>query len=277
MKEGLIMTIPAWQYLFSMSLYMVILYGFHEMSRKYIKGATLFFLLTLFTFPLWIQNLDGWFRIGKTLIVLIPINFVNIVRLSFQRKEHGWESLRKNWVLWVFYLILSLNIVEASIKDLSLGNYFNTISGFILCLTIPLPQKAWCVGTEKDDYYDLIADLPFAWSLLYTTWNAAFVYAENPGYLASSICILTVPIIRSFYKKRYDLWMSARAYTLGLHIFIRATYDVFTPIMDSSAWSNDRAVYIWSLINLVLHAGYLIMWLISFYKKKTSKRKMNYV
>lgn len=267
------MNIPVWQYILSMSIYVIVLYVFHEISRKYMKSIAVFFFLTLFTFPLWIENLDNWFRIGKTLLVLIPLNFVNLVRFNFKRKKHGWKNLKKDWVLWIFYMILLANIVEASLKDITLGNYFNAISGFILCITIPLPPKAWSIETKKDKYYDLIAYLPILWILLYTTWNAAFVYAENSGYLASSICILAVPVIRSLYKKRSDLWMSARAYTLGLHIFIRATYDIFTPIMDSTAWANEKALYFWGLINIFLHVGYLIVWILKIFKDRAEKSK----
>ena len=163
-----------------------------------------------------------------------------------------------------------MNIIEASFKDLALGNYFNGFAGLLLCVSIPLPNKGWRIGNKEDKYFDLIADLPLVWSILYTTWNIAFVYGENPGYIASSLCILAVPIIRCFVNRRTDLWMSARAYTLGVHIFIRATYDIFTPLIDSSSWGNQQLVVIFGVINLLLVVGYTIFWVVSGIKSKPS-------
>ncbi|MTI71339.1 MAG: hypothetical protein FH751_13915 [Firmicutes bacterium] len=264
------MDIPVWQYILSIAVYTAILYVVHELSRKYLKGATVFFILAIFTFPLWLNNLDGWFRWGKTLIVLIPTCFTNLVRLSNRSKKEGWEFLRKEWPLYILYIVLNLNIIEASLKDLALGNYFNAISGFLLCITIPLPKKSWRISGS---YGDLIADFPLMWCFLYTTWNACFVYAENPGYLASSICILLVPEIVSIIKGRSDLWLSARVYTLAFHLFIRATYDIFTPIMDSSSWANENVVSIWGIINIIVHISFAIWWFTKGNIKNNTKAK----
>ncbi len=251
----------------SMILYMLILYFLHEVFRKYVYIALFFFLAALFTFPLWENNLgDQWFRWVKTLSVLIPLLILNLSRISQNKEGSFWNLFNKKWVLWFLWVVVAVNITEATIKDFELGNIFNALCGIILIITMPLANKAWSLG-GKEGNNDLIVEFSFLWSFLYTIWNAAFVYAENPGFLASSICILTIPVLRTLINKRTDLWMSARAYTLGVHITIRALYDIFSPVMDSSSWANQNVLYFWGLINLIIHVLFIGIWLYQKVKK----------
>jgi hypothetical protein len=262
------MNISIWQYLVSMSIYIGLLLILVELMRKHYKITAIFWLLSLLTFPLWFEQLDGWFRWAKTLSVLLPtaiiVGFGRIA--NYEKREGWWKFFRKDWVLWSLYGILGLNILEASLKDLALGNYFNAISGLILIVTIPLfkskktKKRGWAFSKEKPG--DLLAYTDPMWNFLYTTWNIAFVYAENPGFAASSFCILLAAELYPVLKKRPELYVTARVYTLAIHILIRATYDIFTPIMDSSQFANSHVVYYWGLINLVLHVPYLFWFFI---------------
>ncbi len=259
------MEIAASQYIFIMSAYVALLFVLHELSRKYTKGALIVYTLTLITFPLWAGNLEGWFRWGKTIIVVLPTIFLCLARVyHLKGKKPGFFG--KPGVFWFFWLMVALNIFWASWKDIELGNWFNAISGFILIVTMPIPMRNWRIDRKKEGTADLITDFPLAWCFLYTTWNAAFVYAEHPSYLASSICILLVPEIYSIIMKRSDLWLSARVYTLCIHLLIRASYPGVFDTIDSSAWANQSAVEIWGIINIVLHVPFLIWWFTKGYK-----------
>jgi len=254
----------------SMVFYMLFLFLFLEYTREKQGFYKWFTILALFTFPLWFLNLSSWFRWAKTISILIPLCFVSYVRIANDGKHNDiLASLRKQWPMWILYGVLILNIAEATLKDLTGGNYFNAICGLILCITIPLPTKHWRIATNdgKNSFAELIADLPLAWCLLYVTWNAAFVYAENITFFASSLCILIVPEIWMFFKKRTDLWLMGRIYTLGVHILIRACYDIFTPIMNSGAWYNESFLYYWGMLNLALHMIYLAYWFVKLRKK----------
>ncbi|ATD55986.1 hypothetical protein [Clostridium chauvoei] len=266
-------TIPAWQYIFSMIIYTAILYVIVELSRKYLKATTIVGILILFTFPLWIKTFgNDWFRLGKVLIVIIPTTcFVNVLRINNKYDGKGIAFLKKNWVLWALYVILFCNILEASIKDFTLGNYFNFIAGILCCITIPLPPKNWRFGA-KEGFGELICDIPLMWCLLYTTWNMGFVYAENTGFFASSLCILAVPEIYSIIRKRSDLWLHARVYTLAAHMFIRATFgDIFNPIMGSIAWRNEAIIPWIGIFNMVFAIAYTIWW----FRKLNIDKKQN--
>jgi len=246
--------------------------------RKHYKFAAIFWILALLTFPLWSSQLEGWFRWAKTFSVLIPTAIVvGLGRIAQHEKREGWwKFFRKDWVLWSLYGVLGLNILEAALKDLAMGNYFNAISGFILIVTIPLfkskknKKNGWEISSKKPG--DLLVYTDPMWNFLYTTWNIAFVYAENPGFAASSLCILLAAELYPVIKKRPELYVTARVYTLAVHILIRATYDIFTPLMDSSAFANDNVVYYWGLINIVLHVPYLFWF---FIREKKHKRITN--
>lgn len=254
----------------SMIFYMLFLFLFLEYSREKQDFYKWFSVVAICSFPLWFLNLDSWFRWAKTISILIPLLFFSFVRIANDGKHKDkMNTLKKKWPMWVLYAILMLNIAEAMLQDLSSGNYFNAICGLILCVTIPLPTKHWRVGKNdgKNTFAEILADLPLGWCILYVIWNAAFVYGENISYFASSVCILLVPQIWMFFKKRVDLWLMARVYTLALHLLIRACYDIFTPVMDSSAWFNERFLYYWGAFNLVLHVIYLGYWFVKYRNK----------
>ena len=257
------MALDVLSYIVSMSIYTLFLFLFLEYTREKQKFYKWFFILALLSIPLWFINLHSFFRWAKSISVLLPICFVSFVRISNDGSHKDvMMSLKKKWPLWLLYLILNLNIIEAVKQGFELGNYFNAISGIILCITIPLPTKHWRIAKHdgKKNFAELIADLPLAWCLLYVTWNAAFVYSENTTFFASSVCILLAPEIWMLVKKRTDLWLMGRIYTLAIHILIRSSYDIFTPIMDSTLWYNESVAYFWGLGNLVLHVGYLVYW-----------------
>ena len=216
----------------------------------------------MFTFPLWFAQLEGWFRWVKVISVLLPTALiVGPARIAnFDQLGGWWKVFRKDWVLWFLYGVLGLNILEATLKDMALHNYLNASVGVILILTMPLykyiGKKANGWEFSKEEPGDLLAYTHPMWNFLYTTWNIVFVYSENPGFAASSLSILLAAELYPVIKKRPELYVTARIYTLAMHMLIRATYDIFTPIMDSSQFYNEAAVYYWGLVNLIIAIPY---------------------
>lgn len=274
---------PALSFIVSMLVYLLFLVMFLDFTREKQSFYKWFFILALFTFPLWFLNLHSWFRWAKTISVLIPTCFVSFIRIANDgNHENTMHSLRKKWPLWILYVVLMLNIAEATLTDFEMGNVLNAICGVILCVTIPLPTKHWRIGKNDgtNTFAELIADLPLTWCLLYVTWNAAFVYAENTTYFASSLCILIAPEIWMFLRKRTDLWLMGRVYTLAIHILIRSSYDIFTPVMDSTLWFNPAVLKWWGGVNIILHCTYLIYWFFAYrskdYELKYSQESYGY-
>jgi hypothetical protein len=269
------MNIPVWQYVVSMGAYILFLLLLVEGMRRTPRLTTAIWILSLITAPLWASNLEGWFRWAKTLSVLVPTAIiVGGARFAWYYHNNTNKVLsffRKDWTLKVLYAVLFLNIFEATAKDLVAGNYFNFICGAILCITIPFPRYKngqrlyWAVSQDKNK--DVLFFSTAAWNFLYTTWNLAFVFGENPGYFASSFCILMAAELYPIIKGRPELYITARIFTLAFHILARAVDKDFFAVMDSSSWANPSLVYYWGAVNLVLHVPYVIWY---FNKKRNN-------
>ncbi|WP_170295504.1 hypothetical protein [Chengkuizengella sediminis] len=257
------MNIAIWPHVISMPIYFGILMFIISFFRRHYKLSAYFWIAMLFTFPLWmIGGVEGWFRWAKILSVLVPTIIVGFSRIAVYEDKKGkiWNFLKSEQFLWFFYAILFLNILEATIKDATMGNNFNALTGLLLCVTIPFAPKFWKITTSK--YGDLIAYTTASWNFLYTSWNACFVYAESPVYFASSLTILLAAEIYPIIKKRPELYITARVYTLAAHLVLRATFDVFPMTMDASSWFNTDVLHTWGLINFILIVPYLFwhMW-----------------
>ncbi|MEG2917468.1 MAG: hypothetical protein RR851_06030 [Clostridium sp.] len=253
-------SLPWWQYVLSMGGFIIFLLFLIDVMRKYPKFANIFWIGALFTFPLWIISggVVGWFRWAKTLSILLPIIFFNLCRIANYEKKKGkvWEAIQKKNVIWFFYAILFLNIMEATIKDVTLGNYYNALCGFLLCITIPYAPKFWKVTDEKPS--DIVGYTTVAWNFLYTTWNACFVFAESPIGFAGTCCILFAAELYPIIKKRPELYITSRVYTLAFYLLFRACFPSVIPsLMDASSWYNPQVLFYWGLANAIMIIPYV--------------------
>lgn len=258
------MQIQALQTALSMIAYFGFLLLVIAFMRKHYKFSAFFWVATLLTFPIWLMGgVVGWFRWAKILSVILPTIFLGFVRLATYEDHKGkvWDFIKKPWVLWFFYGILFLNIMEATVKDFTAGNIFNALCGFLLCVTLPFANTFWKFSKAK--HGDLIVYTTVMWNLAYTTWNACFVYGESPKYFAASLCILLAAEIYPILLNRPELYVIARVYTLATHLLIRACLpNLFPLVMDSSAWYNPDFMKIWGILNFVLIVPYVFwhMW-----------------
>lgn len=178
---------------------------------------------------------------------------------------------------WVLYFVLIINISEATIKDMTLGNYFNGVCGVFLLLSQPLPDLGYdgkrvtsfmgidsvqSLGKARASYFDFIYVLPFGWSLVYSTWNLCFCLDSRRSHFASAGAVLFVPLVRACYHRRYDMWMQSRVYTLALRYVLLAYYDVYDRWLDTTEWYDASTVEYWGLANMVLGALHFIWWVL---------------
>jgi hypothetical protein len=268
------------QYILAMGGYFVILLVITAFMRKNYKAANIIWIASLLTFPLWLNNVEGWFRWAKTLSVLLPTIIVGLSRVATIENKSGkfWELFQRQWVMWFLYGILFLNIMEATMKDFEMGYNLNALCGVILCLTIPYPGKFWNVGKNmnKGGYGDLVVYTTIGWNLLYTTWNACFVYGETGAYFASSLCIIFAAELYPIIKRRPELYVMTRVYTLATHILIRACWGgVFPQIMDASTWHNEQILQNWGVINGLICVPYALwfIWQLHTGKANTTFKK----
>lgn len=271
------MSIEWWPHIVTMPLYFLFLIWVVGYFRARPKTSLWFWAATLLTFPIWIitGNVDGWFRWFKILSVILPTIVVGLSRVAVHEQRTGkiWNILRSPNFVWFFYGILFLNIAEAVVKDIQLGNYPNALAGMVLCVTIPFVPKYWNI--TRTGGADLVAYTTVGWNLLYTMWNAAFVYAEAPIYFGSSLCILLAAELYPVFKKRPELYVTARIYTLATHLLLRAVFDFFPQAMDTSSWFNEGVLQTWGIINLIVAVPFLFWftWQLDSGKAVTSFRR----
>lgn len=278
------MSIPVWQYVLSMGAYFVLQMFVIEYMKRHYKFAAIFWIVSLLTFPLWLMGgVSGWFRWAKILSVILPTILVGLFRVAAQEKRSGkfWAFLRKDWIVWFLYLVLLLNIAEASLKDVGLGNYGNALCGLLLCLTVPFPNGRKFFNLSDRDKSSVIAYTTASWNFLYTTWNLCFVYGESPKYFASSLCILLAAEIYPIIKRRPELYITARIYTLAAHLLIRSCFpNLFISLMDASSWFSPNVLKLWGLVNGIIIIPYMFWYIwqlhtgkseVSFFRGKTQQ------
>lgn len=271
------MQIPFWQYAISMVSYFLLLIFIVGIMRKHYRFANLFWMASLLTFPIWLMGgVVGWFRWAKILSVILPTIFLGFVRIAHYEDRKGgiWDAFKKPWTLWLLYGVLFLNIMEATIKDFTTGNLFNAMCGFLLCVTIPFADQFWAISKEK--HGDLVAYTTVFWNFAYTTWNACFVYGESHEYFAASLCILLAAEIYPILKRRPELYIIARVYTLAAHLLLRACAPrLFPALMDATAWFNPVVLKYWGLANFAIIVPYVFwhMWQLNTGKASLSFRR----
>lgn len=259
-----------------MLIYCVVLWVAISFFRMHYRWAFWFWAASLLTFPLWIwgpesairdSDLGGsWFLWAKILSVLVPLTVVGLCRIAVVDLNSGkksgkfWEFLAGKNFLWFFYAVLFLNIFEATVSDALHGNPWNALTGFILCATIPFVPKFWTWSQDRNA--ELIAYTTVAWNFVYTTWNMCFVWQEGGERVAANFCILIVAELYPLVKKRPELYIMARIYTLAIQVLIDGCYNIFPYVMDSSSWYNPTVWKYWGIVNACIAVPFLFwhMW-----------------
>lgn len=251
------------------AIYIVVLLLFVTLIRKSVWGAFGLALLALATAPLWLGNLDGWFRWIKTLSVLVPMAFlIGLARIAHHDQRGGaWKFMRGEWVLWGFYAMFALNIAEASVKDIALGNTLNGAAGFVLMILLPavrypgFKQANW--GFAEKNRGDVFVLTGTAWNVAYVSWNMLFVYNENPTYFASTAALLIAALLYTFLVNKPELFGMIRVFTLAFHLTVRAATDVMPQTLDQyPAVPNKTLAMVWGIGNFVALMA-LLVWRLS--------------
>jgi hypothetical protein len=171
-----------------------------EIFRRNRTIALAFFTLSLPS--LFAPNSDLFMRI-KTASVLLPTCF-----LVYARFKPRIERL----IHRLIYLVIVLNIVEASVVDIKTGNYLNLLAAVGLIVLLPYSHKHWEICGKNHDY---LVKLPSYWPYLYTTWNLCFLYSARISTFGYALPLLLAPLVYAMALRRGDLYFQARAYTFG--------------------------------------------------------------
>lgn len=115
-------------------------------------------------------------------------------------------------VLWM------INILEATLTDLSKKHYFNAITGFVLTLSLFTFFTQENLSSWNGIYYSLMfkgSVGTICWIISYTIWNWDFVSYDFPPAIAKlHLAVLASPIVGALITGNPGLWFILRGNSL---------------------------------------------------------------
>ncbi len=240
-------------------LVLVLLFGFNEVARrfKWIGFFSFVILPTILTL-IWFTSLKGkiytdWFHLAKVYSSTAGcIGFWAIRHAKFTSKKTGkiWRLADKKWALCFPPLILSINILEAVVRDFEVGlnyagggilsdeamyvlggswNFMNGVAGILNIIAI----TGWMgivirKKTSKDTSMDMLwPDMLWFWIIAYDIWNFAYTYNCLPGHAwYAGFALLLAPTLCSFTLGK-GAWLQHRAQTLAIWCMFAQTFPAF--------------------------------------------------
>ncbi|MEG0392833.1 MAG: DUF5692 family protein, partial [Anaerovoracaceae bacterium] len=252
----------------------IALFGLNEVSRRFKWiGFFSFVILPIILSALWFTVLKGhsytdWFHLAKVYSATAGcIGFWCIRHITKRRKDGTIWHLSENKIALFFPpLILAINILEACIRDIEVGNtykvitsvveegtsdtvfnlmggswnYMNAAAGILNIITI----SGWvgiCIKkqTAKDGSKDMLwPDMLWFWIIAYDLWNFAYTYNCLPHHAwYCGFALLLAPTLCAFTLGK-GAWLQHRAQTLALWCMFAQTFPAF---QDNSAFRVDSS------------------------------------
>lgn len=283
-------------------LVLIGLFLFNEFSRRSKIGAFIsFIVLPVFLSILWFTVLKDttytdWFHLAKVYSATAGcIGFWFIRHYEKKDKVTGevkWRLCEKKSALIFPPLILAINILEAVIRDIQIGNlglnkelfegqimmsgswnYMNAIAGILNIITI----TGWFgiiirKETEKDKSKDMLwPDMMWFWIIAYDLWNFAYTYNCLPGHSwYCGLALLLAPTLCAFTLGK-GAWLQHRAHTLAIWCMFAQTFPNFQDqgkYMVMSTYNPNIYLTV-SFLALIANVAVFIYMI---YKVKVTKR-----
>jgi len=211
-----------------------------DVFRRYRTLALMFFVVSL---PSLLLPNSNMFMHIKTASVLLPTCF--LVYARFRPKFEGF-------IYKLIYAVIALNIVEASVIDVTTGNYLNLIAAVGLIAFLPYSRKHWEISGKDHDF---VVRLPAYWPYLYTTWNLCFLYSSRITTFGYALPLLLAPVAYALFLRRTELYFQARAYTFGFYLFFRTVFAdadfMNLKNFDLTDWYSQEFALAWGATNVV--------------------------
>ena len=200
-----------------------------------------------------------WFPWVKTYSALAGV-------LGFMALRYVKGLDKNKWMLAFPAFILSLNILEAVIRDFQCFGYngivdgifinggpwniINGIAGILNIITI----SGWAgIFISKGKSKDMIwPDQLWFWIIAYDLWNFAYVYNCIPDHsFYSGLMLLLSCTIPAFFIKK-GAWLQHRAQTLGLWTMFSLTFPYFAETSQFAVKSSHSvtALFVVSILAL---------------------------
>lgn len=225
------------------------------------------------TFAIWPQtaapgtSVGTWFAWAKVYSALAGC--LGFMGLRFIK---GWSD--KKYLLIFPPLILSINILEAVIRDFQClsfngfvdgmmiyGGSWNIMNGVAGILNIVSITGWFGIFIGKDKKKDMLwPDMLWFWIIAYDLWNFAYVYNCVPdhAFYAGAALLLSCTIPAFFIKK--GAWLQHRAQTLAVWMMFVMSFPAF---IDSSKFAvksshNPKALFLASALALISNIAVFI-------------------
>ncbi len=171
-------------------------------------------------------------------------------------------------------LILSVNILEACIRDFQCSglnglvdgvvmvggpwNVMNGIAGLLNIATITGAAGIFVSGKKSRDM--LWPDMLWFWIIAYDVWNFAYVYncvSDHAFY--AGLALLAAPTLTAFFLCK-GAWLQHRAHTLGLWMMFTMAVPSFVGESMFSVKSSHSPVALFTVsgLSLALNVGVLV-------------------
>jgi len=234
-----------------MSLLFIFLLVSNEIFRRSkIMGWLAFLILPILLIP-WGIYFDKNYSLFLWLKTYsVPAAACIVLLYRFSQLEH------KQWLTYLLWLILALNILEAVVDSFVRGEpfmYLNAVAGIILIISIP---KMNILVDNRDQKRDFLWMMPLGWIIGYTLWNWTFVYLGWTDLSVRHIPILLAPLAFEFIKP--GIWFQTRAFTLGIYVILRFTYEPLFQGLSVPNFYNPLAAQIFTGVTLVWVGLYLL-------------------
>lgn len=282
-------------------LILIALFVFNEFSRRSKVGAFLSFMaLPIVLSILWFTVLrektyTDWFHLAKVYSALAGCIGFWFIR-HYQKKDSTgrvlWKLSEKKWALAFPPLILAINIAEAVVRDIQIGNlglqqelfegqillsgswnYMNALAGILNILTITgamgiVIRKV----TARDGSQDMLwPDMLWFWIIAYDLWNFAYTYNCLPGHAwYCGLALLLAPTLCAFTLGK-GAWLQHRAHTLAIWCMFAQTFPHFQDV-GKYAVSSTYNPTIYTIVSLLALLANIAVFIYMIYRVLKTKR-----
>jgi hypothetical protein len=236
------------------------------------------------TFTVWIytavpgSSVGTWFAWAKVYSSLAGC--LGFMGLRFIK---GWSQ--KKYLLVFPPLILSINILEAVIRDFQCYSYngfvdgmmitggsWNLMNGIAGILNIVAISGWFGIFIGKDKYKDMLwPDMLWFWIIAYDLWNFAYVYNCVPdhAFYAGAALLISCTIPAFFIKK--GAWLQHRAQTLAIWMMFVMCLPGFVDTSKFAVKSSNNPAALWIVSFLALTSNVAVI-IYNIYKIRKYKR-----
>ena len=146
------------------------------------------------------------------------------------------------------YVLIMINVLEASLKDFLKGSKINTIAGLLVAVSTPLWHGLYSNAAQTDLFYNA----HLIWIFAYTVWNITFIYGEGSEILGQHTALLMAPLVLAIFYGS-DIWVQARVMTLGSYFLVyNSNRPWFKLRFVTSSWRSEQVYKIMQITSIVL-------------------------